>query len=544
MKKLLCLVLAMMLLGSVAMAEGLNPAANTFPIADEVVPLECTVFGARTEIIDWKTNAVTQYWENKLGIDITWNIIPSATAAEMITVAFASNDLPDVMFNGISKDMAVSYGSQGYLMPLNDLIDEWGTNIQIITEEHPEYMPSITSPDGNIYFIAEIRELDSNHTAAPGKMLINTRWLENVGMEAPNTTDELYEVLKAFKEQDANGNGDPNDEVPLFAAGDARVGSYIMQAFTYLGFKDVSPNYYYIDGDSIKATYATDGWKEGLAYMARLYAEGLMDPECFLANAASAKMLTGAEGGTRIGAAESYSYSGLMDLTRLDLTEQYAFIEPLKNSDGVRVTAANSITMTPMFYISADTDKAEAAIRLCDAMMVDPFANNMEGLNGIYGPEGEGWRRAEEGEMAPDGKTPAQYVWLFTWGQPNNINLHEDLNQYYVNELKGALASIPNPDSFNQEAALLNATTDLYLPYAEMKSVSPMLMFAEDEVTEVVQTQEAIHTYMSEAKANFITGKLDIESDWDAYLAELENLQLNWLLEMYETAYARQFVAN
>ena len=26
-------------------------------------------------------------------------------------------------------------------------------------------------------------------------------------MQAPNTLDELYEVLKAFKEQDANGNG-------------------------------------------------------------------------------------------------------------------------------------------------------------------------------------------------------------------------------------------------------------------------------------------------------------------------------------------------
>ena len=34
-------------------------------------------------------------------------------------------------------------------------------------------------------------------------------------MDYPTNVDELYEVLKAFKEQDANGNGDPNDEIPL-----------------------------------------------------------------------------------------------------------------------------------------------------------------------------------------------------------------------------------------------------------------------------------------------------------------------------------------
>lgn len=44
---------------------------------------------------------------------------------------------------------------------------------------------------------------------------INEGWLENLGLDRPKTLDDLYDVLKAFKEQDANGNGDPNDESPL-----------------------------------------------------------------------------------------------------------------------------------------------------------------------------------------------------------------------------------------------------------------------------------------------------------------------------------------
>lgn len=46
-------------------------------------------------------------------------------------------------------------------------------------------------------------------------MSINKQWLDNLKLEVPATTDELYTVLKAFKEQDANGNGDSKDEIPM-----------------------------------------------------------------------------------------------------------------------------------------------------------------------------------------------------------------------------------------------------------------------------------------------------------------------------------------
>ena len=43
----------------------------------------------------------------------------------------------------------------------------------------------------------------------------NKEWLDNVGMEAPTNIDEFYEVMKAFRDQDANGNGDASDEIPF-----------------------------------------------------------------------------------------------------------------------------------------------------------------------------------------------------------------------------------------------------------------------------------------------------------------------------------------
>ena len=46
------------------------------------------------------------------------------------------------------------------------------------------------------------------------KLWFNYDWLEKLGLEEPQTTEELYEVLKAFKTQDPNGNGKAN-EIPL-----------------------------------------------------------------------------------------------------------------------------------------------------------------------------------------------------------------------------------------------------------------------------------------------------------------------------------------
>ena len=75
------------------------------------------------------------------------------------------------------------------------------------------------------------------HCTIPTKFWINQTWLDNLGLKAPATLDELYDVLVAFRDQDADGNGDPSDEIPL--AGDYADGWYtnpemlVMNAFTY-----------------------------------------------------------------------------------------------------------------------------------------------------------------------------------------------------------------------------------------------------------------------------------------------------------------------
>lgn len=98
----------------------------------------------------------------------------------------------------------------------------------------------MTLADGNIYALPMIN--DCYLCSLPVKMWIYQPWLDALGMEAPQTTEKLYLVLKAFKEGDPNGNG-LADEIPLVAATSgwySSIEGYIMNAFIYDDLKKIT----------------------------------------------------------------------------------------------------------------------------------------------------------------------------------------------------------------------------------------------------------------------------------------------------------------
>src|SRR5690606_28535516 len=128
----------------------------------------------------------------------------------------------------------VKYGSEGFLLPLNDYLNEtYMPNFTRILENEPELLAALSTPTGEVYVLPTM-----NRNALPqtnDTLVINTEWLEKVGKEAPTTTDELFDVLMAFKEAgDLNGNGKA-DEVPMtFKYGEGNTGLFSFMGFTGL----------------------------------------------------------------------------------------------------------------------------------------------------------------------------------------------------------------------------------------------------------------------------------------------------------------------
>ena len=154
-----------------------------------------------------------------MNIDIEFSVAQAGGFKEKMNLMFASGDLTDIVTTGaggtdrMDKATEALLGSQGLIIPLNEYIDSVSIGYSEAFKQLPGLREFITTPDGNIYSLPNVD--GSLHIQFNNKLWLNTVWLDNLGLEKPTTTEELYQVLKAFKEQDANGNGDPNDEIPL-----------------------------------------------------------------------------------------------------------------------------------------------------------------------------------------------------------------------------------------------------------------------------------------------------------------------------------------
>ena len=148
--------------------------------------------------------------EAEANVEIEWELI-RADWETVKSTRFAAGDIPDILFNATLDDDYTKYN--GLFLDLTPyLTQDIAPNILTMFEEEPDTKVLATTMEGKIYGTPKFQgKWPSTNTV----MFINQNWLDNLGLEMPTTYTEFKDVLMAFKEQDANGNGDPNDEIPL-----------------------------------------------------------------------------------------------------------------------------------------------------------------------------------------------------------------------------------------------------------------------------------------------------------------------------------------
>src|SRR5690625_1911271 len=248
--------------------EPIVTEAGEFPIVEEEVTLDVLV-PSNSLVENFETNEFTKWYEEKTGVKVNWEVIPEEGAEEQLNLILTSGDYPDVIMNmPVTMSQMRVYGEKGVFLSLNDLIDDYGIETQRMFEEIPIIKDSITTPEGEIYSLPQVNECF--HCTMPEKMWIYKPWLEKLDLDMPTTTDELHDVLKAFKEQDPNGNG-KDDEIPLSGMKNSwreKVTGFLMTPFIYSDLHE-------IDGEII-APWDKPEWKEGLTYLHEMYEDGLI----------------------------------------------------------------------------------------------------------------------------------------------------------------------------------------------------------------------------------------------------------------------------
>ena len=172
-------VIALLLVGAMTMGMGVSVSASE-KISEEGVTL--TVAGNKPSgLEDWTNLACIQEYKDRLGINLECDFTETDWPTQR-TLLFAGNELPDLIMNaGFSISDVNSYGSQGYLLDFNQYRDIM-PNMVATFEEYPELESFLTTEDGHIYGMTQIR---SDMTDRLMRTFIKRTWLENLGLEVP-----------------------------------------------------------------------------------------------------------------------------------------------------------------------------------------------------------------------------------------------------------------------------------------------------------------------------------------------------------------------
>ncbi|SDD07369.1 ABC-type glycerol-3-phosphate transport system, substrate-binding protein [Paenibacillus sp. UNCCL117] len=199
---------------------------------------------------------------DKLNIEPIAIVPPKGAADEKLNLLLGSKDEIDIFQGNWDQ-----YASKGAIIPLNDLLDKYGQDIKKAwSKEAWDYM---TDKDGKIWGIP--RGVPSVHYP----IWIRTDWLKKLNLQQPATLVELEAVLKAFKEQDPDGNG-KDDTIPMITDLNGIKNAFV-GGFTENG------NSNWIDpaDKKVKPMELAPGFKDFVATMADWYQKGYIYKEAF-----------------------------------------------------------------------------------------------------------------------------------------------------------------------------------------------------------------------------------------------------------------------
>lgn len=488
-----------------------NPTG--YPIVNEKVTIKIT--GPKNVLSDsWKDTIMVKEIEEKFNIILDCNEYSAEEWSVQKGLIFASEDLPDLFVSaGFSLAEVADYGSQGFLIPLNDLIEKYGENTKVVFKKNPAMKSMSTSPDGNIYTLLIGSAIPANLS---NRNWINEVWIKNVGMEYPKTLDDLYNLFKAFKEQDANGNGNPNDEIPT----SGRVLDEIILNALGIPVKSSSGLNFYLKDGTPTVICTDDLFKVYLEYMRKFYAEELLDNATFIQSfeELTAKIAEGRVGAYQVAApwlyesektAWDYMYFG-------GLTSEY-------NNKPI-VGASNGIDAVGNVAITNVNKYPEATYRL-----LDYFYSDEGSTFGFIGSENVGWKWEDKSagtwsRVIPEGWTDTDEAYR------HRVLIIAGFNIYRDKDWK-----LFKPTGNN--IWLYEQYEKYAMPY--FADVFPNVVFTEEEQKKRSTLTTDINSYVNESVVRFIIGEIDIESGWSTFQETLKNMGIDDVVKIYTEAYNR-----
>jgi putative aldouronate transport system substrate-binding protein len=221
--------------------------------------------------------------EKRTGIHLEFQHPPLQQEQDQFNLLVASGKYPDLIeFNFLNSYVGgpAKAIKDGVIIRLNEQLDRYAPNLKKVLADHPEWRKQIITDEGDIYCFPFLRS-DPILLTFIGPV-IRADWLDKLGMKPPTTIDDWHTMLKAFKDQNANGQGTtlpfspwassiPGGWNAWYAAG-----AFLRHAF--IGAWGLTMGFHQVNG-TVQYGALQPEFKEFAQTMRGWFAEGLIDPD-------------------------------------------------------------------------------------------------------------------------------------------------------------------------------------------------------------------------------------------------------------------------
>ncbi|MBO6007265.1 MAG: extracellular solute-binding protein [Lachnospiraceae bacterium] len=442
-------------------------------------------FGSQPEILhvaipysdnipDIDTNYYINYLEEKTGIDIVVSFVKIESCDEYLKMLFDSGAEIDIVLFG------------GSFVPGDGVLEEYASRGDI-------YLP-----DGEYKYVSE----GWDTPAGAGTVLwINKEWLVNLGMPIPKTSDELEDVLEAFKTGDPNGNG-IHDEIPL--AGSA--GEYDLNPVEFLmgSFAINDPYHSRMTADG-KRIWADPAYRDGLEYCRGLYEKGLMDKGVFDCSYGQLCEMVNSPVPI-VGAFTSSSIGDVIYRGNPEVMARYVHVPPLTGPAGEAYAMIPENKTRIGAIILSRSEKKEEAQLLLDTMMSEEAS-----LIARFGEPGVDWDYS-------DGKDISIYM------TPSTIITKNYIRDVVQNKNLNGVGPMAVPEKYIYGVTWNGLNSDA--EYVDARAQMAYMDFFVDPGGELPVGNAELSEYLDRHMIAFVTGEEDVRSDsiWREYVSGAEEI--------------------
>ena len=463
-------------------------------------------------------------WQERTGVKIEWELTTD-WAAEAFQLRLASGDPTDVFMSALATSVTVDEMiDSGMILELHDLIEENMPDYMRCAEEYPDFAESLgtESTEGNWGGLHKY----SINAATTAGLVIRDDWLKQLNMEAPVTYDELHDVLRAF--QSEMGATDP---LWINYAG------FLPASCLAAGFDNIGcPNgrvfpVYQVDG-TVKFGAREEGFREYIKLLADWFSEGLIYRDFMSYTSSDTQPPSDLISNGKCGvfsqtldsfhqydeSSEGFSITGIPDIRR-EKDQSLHFVNAPMGVSNI-VLCVSAACENPEVVLQAfNYDFTEEGILLMN-----------------YGIEGESFEFDEDG-------TP----------QLTDTVLHS-----FLPDVSLALCYYTGTDINSYCGITDNARNWMFYDDAQMEASRmwenegvddtaynfPALCTMNTEETEQYNTYiNDLNTYIFETVLKWITGGEDIDAAWDGYLATLDSMGVEEIIEAEQSALDRYYAS-